>query len=111
METKKLSDIIDKTLNIHSEDKVYDRADIFELFKIYLSGEINESSFENSYYLMYTRDGTTNISTNEKLIPDNLGDIIHRFSEFEEDQRLGAYTTKQEFKDSVIDSFQKLNSK
>lgn len=45
-----------------AEEKTYDRLDILNLIHAYLNGIINESCFENSYYLMYTRAAARQIT-------------------------------------------------
>lgn len=112
METKQnLSDILDANLNIRQEEKAYDRSDILNLFNSYLDGKIDESFFENNYYLMYTKDGATNISNEEKFILDNLGEVIHRFSPYPEDHALDskAFVTKEEARKAIIMAIDKIN--
>lgn len=105
-----LSDILNKSLNIRQEDKAYDRLDIVNLINSYLNGDIDESCFENSYYLMYTRNRATNISNEEKLILDNLGEVVHRFSSYPEDHALDskAFATKEEVRKASITAIDKI---
>ena len=60
---------------------------------------------------MYTKDGATNISNEEKLILDNLGEVIHRFSPYSEDHALDpkAFATKEEVRKATITAIDKIN--
>lgn len=103
---KKLSNLLNVYFNTPEEEVVYNRKDVFHLFELYSKGEINEETFEDRFYKMYTKDGATNFSDEEKRILDDLGDIIHRFSPFPADFVLApnVYTTKEEFKDKVFEA-------
>lgn len=106
-----LADLIDRNLNVRDDDRVYDRNDVMTLFDLYAKGSIDESSFENDFYLMYTRDGAINISGAEKSVLDDLGEVIHRFSPFEEDHVAapGAFTTREQARDAIIGAKNKLD--
>ena len=102
--SENLSQKLDRIFNIPKEEKIYDRKDVLNLFSLYFDGEINEDIFEDRFYKMYTKDGATNFTEEEHEVLRDLGDIIIRFSPYEQDHITcpGAYINEKEFKESVI---------
>lgn len=93
---------------------MYERTDkrrIYQLIDIYLSDKINESTFCHEFYCSYDLelDYDTLMEDEYKAFYE-LSEITIRFSEFEEDIKKypGVYRTKEEVKQKIIETKEKL---
>lgn len=88
-----------------------DKRRIYKLIDIYLSGKINESTFCNEFYSSYDLElDYDTLMEDEYKVFYELSEITCRFSEFEEDIRKypGVYRTKEEVKQKIIETKEKL---
>ncbi len=90
-----------------------DKRRIYQLISMYLSGQIDESTFCNQFYSTYDLELDYDTLTEEEYKTFyELSEITARFSEFEDDIRKypGVYRTKNELKQKIIETKNKLSS-
>ena len=94
---------------------MHDRSDkrrIYQLISMYLSGDINESTFSDEFYYSYDLElDHSTLNPKEKQAFLDLGEVAGRFSEFEEDinKHPGVYYTKEDLQKKIIETREKLN--
>lgn len=93
---------------------MYDKNDkrrLYWLIDQYLLGKITASIFCDEFYYSYDLeiDGNT-LNDAEKMAFAELGQISSRFSQYEEDHKVDkrAFSTKEELKQKIIETQQKL---
>lgn len=107
MSTRTLSQIIDKHLNVREEEKICTLEDVKSLFVRYCNGEIDETQFDDLFYLYYVRDGIQDeVTSLQKKVFDDLGDV--RYSPFPEDLQTGVYINAEEYRKEILKAKQAL---
>ena len=80
---------------------------------MYLSNNIDESTFCDEFYYSYDLElDRSTLTEDERKAFLELGEIVGRFSEFEEDHKNhpGVYYTKKELKKKILEVKNKLKS-
>lgn len=90
-----------------------DKRRIYWLIDQYISGNITERSFCDEFYYCFDLElDYTFLSEKEYRVFSELGKVVSRFSEYDEDHKLdkNAFYTLEQLNEKVIESKDQLNS-